>query len=203
MATTASREAYLETGLAVLAESGYSSFKMTEICRRLGVTTGSFYHFFKNWSAYTDALLDHWYESRTEAEMAAARSDSDPWHRIEGLIDFGLTLPHGAEAAIRSWASLDATVRAVQEKADRRRYEVVHEAVTELLGDEDAAHRYASWALYLLTGYEQTSLPHDVEALEWSARHLTSALADDRKRSRRAKNAPTSTSRRTRRQSST
>ncbi|WP_055476732.1 TetR/AcrR family transcriptional regulator [Gordonia sp. HS-NH1] len=184
MAATATRDAYLETGLVILADAGYGALKLSEVCGRLGVTSGSFYHFFKNWSDYTTQLIAHWYASRTEIEMSAARFEPNAQQRIDGLIDFGLSLPHGAEAAIRTWAAIDPDVRKVQEEADRARYDAVFEAVLELLDDRAAAHRYASWALYLLTGYEQTTLPHDVEALKWAAMQLTTALARDVRRHR-------------------
>ncbi len=50
MATVATREAYFETGLEVLADLGYGGLKLAEVCNRLGVTTGSFYHYFASWS---------------------------------------------------------------------------------------------------------------------------------------------------------
>ncbi|UAK39409.1 TetR/AcrR family transcriptional regulator [Gordonia bronchialis] len=189
MAATATREAYLETGLTVLADSGYGSLKLAEVCKRLGVTTGSFYHFFKNWSAYTSQLIEHWYTSRTESEMSAARFEPDPQQRIDGLIEYGLALPHGAESAIRTWSAIDPAVRKVQEDADRARYDVVFDAVLELLDDRVIAHRYASWALYLLTGYEQTTLPKDVDALKWAARQITTDLSREVRRHRREQRA--------------
>ncbi|MGW0037015.1 TetR/AcrR family transcriptional regulator [Gordonia sp. NPDC003376] len=187
MSATASREAYFEAGLAVLSESGYGSFKMGAICKRLGVTTGSFYHFFKNWSDFTEQLLSHWYSSRTEIEMSVARTDADPLHRIKGLIAFGLQLPHGAEAAIRTWAAIDPAVATVLRQADRERYTIVYESVLALLDDADAAHRYASWSMYLLTGYEQATLPPDVDTLEWSAQQIIRSLTADVRRMRRSR----------------
>src|SRR4030081_1434875 len=48
MTTTLSREAYFATGLAVLSDLGYGGLKLAEVCNRLGVTSGSFYHYFSN-----------------------------------------------------------------------------------------------------------------------------------------------------------
>ena len=58
--TTLSREAYFNTGLDVLSDLGYGGLKLAEVCNRLGVTSGSFYHYFDNWPAYTRELVDHW-----------------------------------------------------------------------------------------------------------------------------------------------
>ncbi|GAC00350.1 putative TetR family transcriptional regulator [Gordonia namibiensis NBRC 108229] len=178
MGATTTRELYLETGLAVLADSGYSALKLSEVCNRLGVTSGSFYHFFKNWSDYTTQLIDHWLDSRTQVEVAAVQSVSDPLRRMIELIEFAVSLPHDAEAAIRTWAAMDPDVGKVQEAADRSRYDVVFDIAMELLDDRVAAHRYSSWANFVLTGYEQTTLPEDREALRWAAEQFITSLAD-------------------------
>jgi AcrR family transcriptional regulator len=56
MASVVSREAYFETGLDVLSDLGYGGLKLAEVCSRLGVTTGSFYHYFSGWPVFTKEL---------------------------------------------------------------------------------------------------------------------------------------------------
>ncbi|MFN8067910.1 MAG: TetR/AcrR family transcriptional regulator [Mycolicibacterium insubricum] len=60
MASVVSREAYFEIGLEVLADVGYGGLKLAVVCNRLGVTTGSFYHYFPSWGHYTRALIEYW-----------------------------------------------------------------------------------------------------------------------------------------------
>jgi AcrR family transcriptional regulator len=180
MAGTASRDAYFETGLDVLASAGYGALKLSEVCRRMGVTTGSFYHFFKNWASYTEQLPEYWFDSRTRLDVAELRAESDPDKRIDRLLEYGLALPHGAEGAIRTWGSIDTDVRVVVERVDRQRYDLVYEVVADLLDlGPERAHRYASWALFLLIGYEQTTLPRDVGVLAWTAEQLAAALRNE------------------------
>ena len=143
MATVATREAYFETGLDVLSDLGYGGFKLAEVCRRLGVTTGSFYHYFENWSAYTHALIEHWLAESTQERVNQLRADPDPRRRIDAIIDVGLKLPHGAEAAIRVWSAIDPQVRAVQEEVDRQRFEVLCDSAMEILHDERQAQLFA------------------------------------------------------------
>ena len=64
MAGVVSREAYFQTGLDVLSDLGYGGLKLAEVCNRLGVTTGSFYHYFSGWPAYTRELLENWMKER-------------------------------------------------------------------------------------------------------------------------------------------
>ena len=180
MASVASRESFFETGLDVLSDLGYGGLKLAEVCHRLGVTTGSFYHYFSNWSAYTRELVAHWMEVRTIAIIKASSAERDPRVRIGTLINEGLVLPHGAEAAIRVWSSLDKDVYDVQAAVDQQRFDVLHEAARELLGNDHGARLFAGMALYLLVGYEQTLLPRNAEDLAWIAGQLLDALDEGR-----------------------
>lgn len=176
MATVATREAYFETGLEVLADLGYGGLKLAEVCNRLGVTTGSFYHYFAGWPAFTKDLVAYWVQDRTVRVIGAILEESDPRRRIEAIIDVGLALPHGAEAAIRSWSSVDPHVMAVQTEVDRQRFTILYESALEIVRDPRQAEVYASWAVYVFIGYEQATLPRDPGMFGWIARHMLDAL---------------------------
>jgi len=180
MAAVLSQQAYFETGLEVLSELGYGGLKLAEVCNRLGVTTGSFYHYFPSWPVYTRALVQHWREVRTIQNVEFVRAMPDPRERLDSMIQIGLELPHGAEAAIRSWSSADPQVHAVQTEVDRQRFDTLYEAALQVLGDGRQAHLFASWGMYLLIGYEQALLPRDSAAIEWISRQLLEALDSGR-----------------------
>lgn len=174
-----SRESYFETGLDVLSDLGYGGLKLAEVCNRLGVTTGSFYHYFPSWSAYTRALIAHWLQRRLDG-MTVAYAETDPRRRIETVIKHAIGLPHGTEAAIRVWSSIDQDVLVVQTEVDKRRYDVMFDAAFEILGHEHQAQVFASWSMYLLIGYEQATLPRDTVGLRWVADQLLDALDSGR-----------------------
>jgi AcrR family transcriptional regulator len=181
MASAVTRESYFDAGLELLADLGYGGLKLAEVCNRLGVTTGSFYHYFSSWSAYTRALVEHWMQARTVSALDAIRAEPDPRRRIDALIQEGLALPHGAEGAIRVWSAIDAEVRAVQAAVDRQRFDFLVESAFEILRNEHQAQVFASWALYLLIGYEQAALPkRDDSDIEWIAAQLLDALDSGR-----------------------
>ena len=176
MANGISREAYFQAGLDVLADLGYGGLKLAEVCNRLGVTTGSFYHYFENWPTYTKELVEHWRQANTVGRVEWIRTEPDPRLRIDRIIDTGLNLPHRAEAAIRAWSSADPDVHAVQADVDKERHQILRESVLEILHDERQAQLFADWAVYLLVGYEQATLPPDKAALEWIVGQLLDAL---------------------------
>lgn len=180
MAGVVSRESYFDTGLDVLSDLGYGGLKLAEVCNRLGVTTGSFYHYFPNWSAYTRELIAHWRQARTLRVVEAVRADPDPHRRIETLIEEALALPHGAEAAIRVWSSLDPDVYTVQAVVDQLRFDIIYESAREIIGADLNARYFAAWGVYLIVGYEQSTLPRDTEALKWISFQLRDALESGR-----------------------
>jgi AcrR family transcriptional regulator len=176
MVSGVSREAYFETGLDVLSDLGYGGLKLAEVCSRLGVTTGSFYHYFSNWQTYTRALVQHWQQDRTTRLVDWVRAEPNPRRRIDTLIKIGLDLPHGAEGAIRAWSSADPDVYAVQVKVDSERHDILRESAREILHDDRQAQLFANWGLYLLVGYEQCTLPPDKAGLEWIAAQMLDSL---------------------------
>lgn len=180
MAGVVSRESYFDTGLDVLSDQGYGGLKLAEVCNRLGVTTGSFYHYFPNWAAYTRELIAHWRQARTLRVVEAVRADPDPHRRIDTLIAEALALPHGAEAAIRVWSSLDPDVYTVQAVVDQLRFDVIYESAREIIGDEATARHFAAWGVYLIVGYEQSTLPRNTEALQWITDQLRDSLESGR-----------------------
>lgn len=180
MGAVESREAFFDAGLDVLSDLGYGGLKLAEVCQRLGVTTGSFYHYFSNWSSYTQQLVTHWQEGMTVTVVEAVKAEPDPRRRIDSLFKAGLTLPYGAEAAIRVWSAIDPQVRAVQTAVDRQRFDAMYDSAYQILQNRRQADLFAAWAMYLLVGYEQAILPSDTPGLRWLVGQLLEALDSGR-----------------------
>lgn len=170
MGTVGTRDAYFETGIEVLADLGFGGLKLAEVCSRLGVTTGSFYHYFSNWAEYTNELVEQWLTGLTRDRFKQLAAEPDPQQRLDLLIDMGLGLPHDAYAAVRAWGSVDPRVLAVIASLDQIRYDMVYSAAMEILDSHRQADVFAKWALYLLVGYEQCTLPRDRDAFTWLAK---------------------------------
>jgi len=186
MPIVAARASYFETGLEILADTGFGGLKLAEVCGRLGVTSGSFYHYFTSWGTYTRALVEYWRQDRTVRVIDALRAQQDPRKRIEAIIAVGLWLPHSAEAAIRSWGSVDDHVSHVQREVDQQRFEILYDSAMELVEDSGQAKTFAASALYVFVGFEQVNLPREASRFEW----ICTALLDDLEAGRFA-DAPT------------
>ncbi len=175
---------FFVAGMEILAEDGYGGLKLAELCHRVGVTSGSFYHHFDSWQEFTHQLVENWREERTVHVVELARAEVDPAERVELLLRYGVSLPHSAEAAIRVWSGVDPFVAEVQESVDRERLEISTQALEALTDDPNVASDLALAAFYLLVGFEQATGDRDARELErflrmLQDRALTAAGAED------------------------
>ena len=175
---------FFAAGMEILAEDGYGGLKLADLCLRVRVTSGSFYHHFDSWQDFTYQLVEHWRDERTLRLVELARAEVDPAERVELLLRFGVSLPHSAEAAIRVWSGLDPFVAEVQESVDRERLDITTQALEALTDDPNVASDLALAAFYLLVGFEQATGDRDARELErflrmLQDRALTAAGAED------------------------
>ena len=180
MPTYAARESFFETGLEILADLGFGGLKLAEVCTRLGVTTGSFYHYFTSWSTYTGELIGYWKQDRTDRLTELFNQQSDPRKRMQLIIQSVLSLPHSAEAAIRAWSSIDPAVHAVQTEVDRQRFQVCYDYAIEIVHDHRQAQVFANYSVYVLVGYEQATLERDPATYEWICNQIVDLLETGR-----------------------
>lgn len=170
------QEDFFEAALALLADQGATAMKQAPLCAALGVTTGSFYNHFRSWQDFTGQFLERWRTTRTLELVELAEQASTPLEVLDKMREMSLTLPFGAEAAIRAWTVTDPSVAEAQARVDRDRLDAICKAMRELFSDQDLAERYSRTAVYILVGFEQFELsPHEVGFLDWSLRCL---LAD-------------------------
>lgn len=182
---------YFDAAHAILAEEGYGALKQARVCAHLGVTTGSFYHSFKNWEQFTVALLTDWHLQRTTVLIELAKQERDPVETMERLLASSLELQHSSEAAIRVWAGTDPYVASVQISVDEERYDYLHQAFKKLVGAKDAS-KYAWWGMNTLVGFEQVGYRQTAVDLNWQMRQLVDqalSVYEERRKNRRPRKA--------------
>lgn len=174
------RRDYFSAAIDILGEVEHGGLKMAPLCRRLDVTTGSFYHYFKSWAGFKTALLEFWLDERTVLLADAARRYDDAEQAVAVLVDFACELPHRAEASIRAWSHSDQEVRRIQAAVDEQRYRVTFEMVLRLVDDPLEAHSLARLGMFVLTGYQQTQPLPDIEDLRRSLYLVLTELISSR-----------------------
>lgn len=160
------REAYFRAAFDLLAEQGHGGLKLGALCRRLAVTTGSFYHHFDGWSGFVAGLLDHWEAEQTERILRYSRAAPDAVTRVRTMKELtASTVPHAAEAAIRMWGGGDPRVRQVQERIDELRIAALAEILGGVIDDAAQTRRLAVLGVSVMIGWQQLRQPRDPSEL--------------------------------------
>jgi AcrR family transcriptional regulator len=150
-----SPEAYFDAALELLAEGGEAALTIDNLCERLQVTKGSFYHHFDSQAAFRDAFLDHWEVGANEVLAAQIEAVADPHERIELLKQLGVAVDHRAETALRAWARSDPVVAAAQRRLDDVRQGQLAAAFVDLGIEPDHAQVLARIGVTILVGTQQ------------------------------------------------
>jgi TetR/AcrR family transcriptional repressor of nem operon len=88
-----SRMKLLEATLGLVREQGYAATTVDDICKRAGVSKGSFFHHFKSKEELILGAVDHWNQFTTDVfEQAPYQSLADPRDRILGYVDFRMAI---------------------------------------------------------------------------------------------------------------
>jgi len=146
---------WIQAGLTAVADGGPNGLRIDRLCRRLGVSKGSFHHHFAGTADFKQAILDAYEALVIDAlDHAIDQTATDsPRAALTGLTAaitstesfYGPDL----EVAMRAWAFSDAEVRAVQERVDTRRLESLQRIWSRIL-DDPAAVRTAALLPYLV-----------------------------------------------------
>src|SRR5450631_3908379 len=102
---------WLDQGLKVLAQSGFTALKAEPLAKAMGVSRGSFYWHFVDIGAYHAAILKHWREVAAEQIIANLEAASDHDDPLALLLRRSFSSKPALESAIRSWATVDPVAR--------------------------------------------------------------------------------------------
>ncbi|MEU1994030.1 TetR/AcrR family transcriptional regulator [Nocardia gamkensis] len=156
------REDYFEAAMKILATHGHHALKMSTLCNELGVTTGSFYNYFGNWSNFIPELLKNWENERTLQVLEISSKPGDPFERIRVMKELAIEVPHASEAAIRAWSNGDPKVAEFQRRVDRGRFEALLTILSGLVHDKARAELLAIMGISLLIGEQSWRVPVDL-----------------------------------------
>ncbi|MES9968529.1 MAG: TetR/AcrR family transcriptional regulator [Candidatus Thiodiazotropha sp.] len=140
--TGITKQQWLKAGIGVLAKHSLRGMKIGVICKNLRITTGSFYHHFKNLEEYQDALLAFYSEEYLEVYTKQARLDDlqDPVDRLKALGKLSLEQEFkNVNCAMRSWGAESPKACEANRKLDARAFEYVCSMFKELGQSESKA----------------------------------------------------------------
>jgi AcrR family transcriptional regulator len=148
---------YFRTGMQLLAEGGITAVTIANVCARLHVTKGSFYHHFESGPAFHAKLLANYEEEYAHRRIQAIDAIADPAIRLQALLERGVERDHEAESALRAWSRTDPTAAEVMQRVDAARARYLTEFLAGQGLPERDARVQADIALALVAGAQVMS----------------------------------------------
>ncbi|MCB1175272.1 MAG: TetR/AcrR family transcriptional regulator [Leptospiraceae bacterium] len=147
----AARSQWLQAGLQLLQQQGPAALRIHNLTARLQLTTGSFYHHFKNRQDFNRALLEYWEEESTLRIIRQSESAGDPRSRIRALGRQTLGIERGAEVAMRTWALENPRAAAVVQRVDEQRLAFIQRLLQEarIPKKQAALHAKMIYAIFI------------------------------------------------------
>lgn len=150
---------WIDQGLRILANEGFSALKAEPLAKAMGVSRGSFYWHFVDVSAFHAAILKAWREVAAEviiAHVEAASANEDP---LTVLLQRVFSEKLALERAVRSWAAFDAAAKAAVQAIDRRRLDYVERLIRGRGVADEIAGARAQILYWAFLGYALADKP--------------------------------------------
>lgn len=161
------RDDWLDAAREVLIEEGADRVKVEPLAKRLGVTTGSFYHHFSNRKELLDGLLDHWERTNSEPLFRAVKAAGDGGlQQIDALFRMWLDETEydpAYDRAVRAWAHSSIPVRESVRRVDDSRIDLLTAIYRRLGYDDLRAFIRARIAYFHQVGYQAMDIAESSE----------------------------------------
>ncbi|HJT95360.1 MAG TPA: TetR/AcrR family transcriptional regulator [Mycobacterium sp.] len=161
---TVNKQDYFQGALDLLAKEGFGALRLTTLCRSIGMTTGSFYNWFRDWDDFVDQFLVFWETELTQRLVDEAKSALDPAARLDRLRELARVVPHDAEVGLRAWSNADPRAARVRNEVDAMRREIIFDTVHGLVADVGLAKQLSILGLSIVVGHQHL----DVGTMDWS-----------------------------------
>jgi AcrR family transcriptional regulator len=152
-----SKADYFKTGMQLLAEGGITAVTIANVCARLHITKGSFYHHFESAPAFYAELLANYEHEYAHRRIQAVDAIADPVSRLHALLERGVERDHEAESALRAWGRTDPTAADVMQRVDAARARYLTDFLVDQGVPEHEARVQADIALALVAGAQAMS----------------------------------------------
>lgn len=149
----------LDAGLNLLETESIQRLTISALCKRLGVTKGSFYHHFKNREDYLDRMLEHWVQVWTVTRMKEFGTSGNALERYKRMVNVAIHYPMNVEISIRAWAQQDKLAMKYLQQVDSIRIEYLRSIFEELCGDKERAVLLSKIDYMLFVGSRMVSPP--------------------------------------------
>jgi AcrR family transcriptional regulator len=161
-------EAWVDAGLAALAEGGPDAIRIEALAASLGVTKGGFYGDFADRNALVERVLDTWEQAVVDDVISRIENtDDDPRTKLRHLFDLARdrsgAVGHGlaVELAIRDWARRSPGISERLHRVDDRRMTYLRTLFRQISIDDNDAEARSLLVFSLFVGNSLITAEHD------------------------------------------
>ena len=132
--STITRNAILDSALAVFAQGGYRSGSIREIAERVGISEAGLLHHFRSKSRLLEAVLEHRDELASQFVPPHPDDGREFMHGLIRLAQYNASTP----GVVELYCALSAEATSPSHPAHRyfvRRYEITRRTITEAFDD--------------------------------------------------------------------
>jgi AcrR family transcriptional regulator len=151
------RTIWLETARRAFIEEGTAGVEVNKLAKRLGVSRGGFYWFFKSRKQLLDELLTYWADTSTVLfERVLQQNGGDGMREYRALVDLWVDEKEYDpkwDAAVRDWARTSRAVLKMVQRVDEKRISVLERIFQDIGYQGKEAHIRARITYYHQVGY--------------------------------------------------
>jgi AcrR family transcriptional regulator len=151
------REIWLDTARRALIEEGTAGIEINKLAKRLGVSRGGFYWFFKDRAQLLEELLEYWVRTSTvlfeRIVQLPGRNGMDKFLAMTDLWLDEKEYDPKWDGAVRDWARTSQSVRKAVQQVDQKRIGVLEQIFNDMGYEGTEAHIRARVMYYHQVGY--------------------------------------------------
>ncbi len=148
------KNSWFTEGFDILKKGGFSKITIENLCTRLQVTKGSFYHHFKNMDGYITALMEYWLETNTYSFIRKSEEQKTVQDKYAKLSKLSADAKQRVEVEIRAWGYFSPIVNEYVRKVDKLRLQYVEKLGIERGMSKKEAKHYAMLEYATLVGIQ-------------------------------------------------
>lgn len=137
--TRKNREDWLKVGLELLGKAGLAGLTIDAMAAALSLTKGSFYHHFEHVQDFEQRLLEFWANQYLSTSGSLPVSPQERLSLLDAIMGQTYSAITEPEIAIRLWAQQDVRARAVVERIDSFRRQLVYDIFESIVTDRKKA----------------------------------------------------------------
>lgn len=180
---TLRRSDWINAARIELLRHGIQSVRVRKISNELGVTTGAFYHVYKNLEELHNDLLTDWKTRNTDplikASLEAAPDGRKQLIAWDSVIQFEQNYNPIYDNVIRDWARISSNVKNVVKQIDAKRINALQDIYVNLGYDKKTAEFRAKIMYYHQIGYQTLEVEESLDQRLMNAAYYAEIISEN------------------------